>query len=178
MQSGSSDVGRRRFLKRAAVVGIAGSALAGCSGDGNDGGGGGGDGSGDDDSGDGGGSGGGSGSGENDDGSGSGGGGAEVAAGPGGNFTFEPEEVTISTGETVTWTFESGSHNVECKPSEEEQASLPDGAEPFDSYDGENRFAPNGQGTTYEHTFDVAGTYTYVCVPHVGAGMIGTVVVE
>lgn len=157
MQNGSSDVDRRRFIKAAAAIGLAG-AFAGCGGDG----GGNGNGNG----------------GGNGNGNGNGGGGATVAAGPGGNFTYDPEEVTISTGETVTWEFESANHNVECDPEQSDEATLPDGAEPFASYDGDNRFDTVDEGETWEHTFDTAGTYTYVCVPHVGSGMIGTVVVE
>ena len=109
---------------------------------------------------------------------GSGGGENPVAAGPNNSFTFDPETITISTGETVTWTFESAGHNVECDPQVSDRASLPDGAEPFASYDGDNRFETEDLGATYEHTFDVAGTYDYVCVPHAGQGMVGTVVVE
>jgi plastocyanin len=30
-------------------------------------------------------------------------------------------------------------------------------------------------GGSYQHTFDIAGTYEYFCIPHEGAGMIGTV---
>jgi plastocyanin len=33
-------------------------------------------------------------------------------------------------------------------------------------------------GHVYTHTFEVAGTYDYVCVPHRTSGMVGTVVVE
>jgi plastocyanin len=32
-------------------------------------------------------------------------------------------------------------------------------------------------GAVFEHTFRVAGTYRYICVPHELAGMIGTVIV-
>lgn len=149
MHPGSSGVDRRRFIKTAAAVGLAG-AFAGCGGDG----------------------------GGNGNGNGNGGGGATVAAGPGGDFVFEPEEVTISTGETVTWEFESANHNVECDPEQSDEAELPDGAEPFASYDGDDRFATIEEGETWEYTFETAGTYTYVCVPHVGSGMVGTVVVE
>jgi len=91
---------------------------------------------------------------------------------------FDPETITISTGETVTWTFESAGHNVECNPEQSDQAALPEGADPFASYEGDNRFDTNAQGSTYEYQFDVAGEYTYVCVPHAAQGMVGTVVVE
>jgi plastocyanin len=31
---------------------------------------------------------------------------------------------------------------------------------------------------TFEHTFDVPGTYRYFCIPHEGTKMYGTVIVE
>jgi len=101
-----------------------------------------------------------------------------VAVGPDNQLVFEPETLTVSTGDTVTWSFETVGHNVECDPSQSDYASLPSGAEPFASYDGDNRFETNDQGTTWEHTFEVAGSYDYVCVPHAAQGMRGTVVVE
>jgi len=160
MHEGRPTVGRRRFIGTTAAIAISGPALAGCSSS-SDSDGGNGDG--------------------NDEGDGGGGGGGEtteVAVGPGGDFTFEPAEVTVSTGDTVVWSFESAGHNVECKPSEADEATLPDGAKPFASYDGSDRFGTNDQGTTFEYTFSVAGTYDYVCVPHIGMDMLGTVVVE
>ncbi|PSQ19222.1 halocyanin [Halobacteriales archaeon QS_8_69_26] len=30
-------------------------------------------------------------------------------------------------------------------------------------------------GETYEHTFEVEGTYEYFCIPHEGAGMVGSI---
>ncbi|MFC7135955.1 plastocyanin/azurin family copper-binding protein [Halobaculum litoreum] len=51
----------------------------------------------------------------------------------------------------------------------------PGGAEPFASYEGEQHFAILPPGATFEHTFTVPGEYVYVCVPHAGQGMIGTV---
>jgi len=106
-------------------------------------------------------------------------GGATVAAGPDGNLVFEPEEVTVGVGETVTWEFESAGHNVSAYPDHGDQVSLPDGADPFGS-DGvaDDQYATLAAGATFEHTFDTAGEYTYVCVPHVSSGMVGTVVVE
>ena len=109
---------------------------------------------------------------------GGGGGGTTVAAGPNGELVFDPEEVTIGVGETVTWEFESPGHNVSAVPEDSDEVSIPDGAEPFATYESGNEFDTVPEGETFEHTFETAGTYTYVCVPHVSAGMIGTVVVE
>lgn len=95
------------------------------------------------------------------------------------NFAFEPEEVTISAGDTVTWEFESAGHNVVGWPDANDQVSVPEG-EGFGSVDQGGDYFTDlvEQGGTYEHTFDVAGEYTYVCAPHAAQGMVGTVVVE
>ena len=115
-------------------------------------------------------------SGDGGDGGGGGGGDANVDVGPGGELRFDPEEVTVSTGETVEWSFESAGHNVSGNPDHHEEVSIPDGAEPFASVD--EAMDINEPGSTFSHTFETAGEYTYVCVPHVASGMIGTVVVE
>lgn len=109
----------------------------------------------------------------------SGGDGNTVVAGPGGDLVFDPEEITISTGETVTWEFDSPNHNVVAWPDMHEDVSIPDGAEGFGSVEqGGDSFETVPQGETYSHTFETTGEFTYVCVPHAGSGMIGTVVVE
>jgi len=101
-----------------------------------------------------------------------------VAVGPNNQFRFDPEEITISVGDTVTWEFESASHNVCGWPEMHETVAIPEGADGFGSMpqDG-NRFDVVDSGQTYEHTFETAGEYTYVCVPH-ASNMIGTVIVE
>ncbi|NKE37104.1 halocyanin [Natronococcus sp. JC468] len=98
---------------------------------------------------------------------------------------FRPETYEASVGETVVWKNTSGAdHTVTAL---EEQ--IPDEAAYFASggYDGEQAaidawHESRGGGLspreTYEHTFEVAGTYTYICEPHVKAGMIGEIVVE
>lgn len=105
---------------------------------------------------------------------------ADVVAGPDERLVFDPPELTVSVGETVIWGFASGGHNVCCRPEDATEVALPDGAEPFASY-GPNE-PPQGslvpRGETFEHTFDVAGEYVYVCIPHVEAGMMGTIHVE
>jgi plastocyanin len=90
------------------------------------------------------------------DGGGGGGGGADVTME---GIAFNPAEVTIAAGDTVTWTNEdSAGHDVT--------------GDAFNSGD------PGGiaNGDTFEHTFDEAGTFDYVCTVH--PGMEGTVVVE
>jgi plastocyanin len=103
----------------------------------------------------------------------------DVVAGPDGETVFEPEEYTASVGETVEWYFASPAHNVSAVPDHSDEVTLPDGAAPFASYGpDEGRGTTEPEGTTFEHTFETPGTYTYVCIPHVRVGMVGTVVVE
>lgn len=105
---------------------------------------------------------------------------ADVVAGPDGDLVFDPQGLTVAVGETVTWGFASSGHNVSGRPEHSDVVSLPNGAEPFASYGADG--APLGshvpQGDTYEHSFDAAGEFVYVCVPHVNQGMVGTVRVE
>lgn len=105
---------------------------------------------------------------------------ADVVAGPNGRLAFEPTELTVSVGESVTWGFPTSGHNVCCRPTDTDEVSLPTGGEAFASYGPDE--SPQGAvvplGRTYEHTFDSAGEYVYVCVPHVNQGMVGTVRVE
>jgi plastocyanin len=89
-------------------------------------------------------------------GGGGGGGGAEVSEE---GIAFNPAEVTVGVGDTVTWTNnDSVGHDVT--------------ADSFSSGD------PGGMapGDTFEHTFEEAGTFDYVCTVH--PGMEGSVVVE
>jgi len=84
------------------------------------------------------------------------------AEGNGGNIAFEPAAVRIDAGATVTWewTGQGGSHNVKHQNDDFES----------EYYDQE--------GETFEYTFEEAGTYNYLCVPHQSQGMKGVVVVE
>ena len=86
------------------------------------------------------------------------------AEGNGGAFAFDSPAISVSTGTTVVWewTGQGGGHNVK---------SESDG--PLDSGS-----AVAEEGTTYEYTFEEAGTYLYNCVPHRTLGMVGAVVVE
>ena len=79
----------------------------------------------------------------------------EVFVGPNGQYRFLPETLTVSTGTTVTWTFQSSNHNVSCRPEGWDSASLPEGAEPFSSYDDGNSFETVAEGETYTLTLTV-----------------------
>lgn len=87
---------------------------------------------------------------------------------------FDPQEVTIAKGGKVTWVNNSGVvHTVTGDPSKASNpgdVSLPSGVDPWDSGNVD-------PGKSYSHTFDTPGTYKYVCVPHEGAGMVGTITV-
>lgn len=102
----------------------------------------------------------------------------DVAVGPEENtLRFRPEEVEISVGDSVRWTAESPGHNVSCKPEADRKVELPDGAEPFASYEGNRSFSVMEVDSTFERTFSTPGTYVYVCTPHADQGMVGRVIV-
>ena len=73
------------------------------------------------------------------------------------DFQFTPAQITINQGDTVTWTNNGPTAH---------SATAPDGS--FDT-----GIFPAGQ--TRSHTFNDAGTFSYVCTPH--PNMHGTIVV-
>lgn len=77
---------------------------------------------------------------------------------------FEPSTVTVKAGDTVTWKWADGTHDVESGAS-----CSPDGT--FSSGDPV-------AGGTFEHKFDTAGTFDYFCSVHCLGGMTGRVVVQ
>jgi plastocyanin len=88
---------------------------------------------------------------------------------------FEPAEVTVSVGDTVTWrNVGTLGHTITADPgraSDPSNVELPDGAEEFDS-------GNVMEGEEFTHTFTEPGTYRYFCVPHEGAHMVAEVTVE
>ena len=87
----------------------------------------------------------------------------DVVMGAGGNLVFEPNEITISAGETVHFVNEAlPPHNiiVEARPDLSREALL---------------FAP---GETQDVVFADKGDYNFFCGPHQGAGMTGIIHVE
>jgi plastocyanin len=76
------------------------------------------------------------------------------------NF-FEPANITIEPGTTVTWV-QSG-----------------DNPHTTTSYDGlwDSGMIEGGSGGTFSFTFEEPGTFDYFCIPHESLGMIGSVTV-
>lgn len=75
---------------------------------------------------------------------------------------FHPAVLPIDVGDTVKFVASSRSHNAQSI-----DGMTPEGAEPFRGRINEE----------IEVTFDVEGTYGYVCQPHQTMGMIGFILV-
>jgi plastocyanin len=87
----------------------------------------------------------------------------EVQMGSGGNLVFEPNDITINAGETITFT--NGAlppHNVMV----EDHPELSHGDLAF------------AVGDSFDITFPESGDYNFQCDPHAGAGMKGVVHVK
>jgi plastocyanin len=90
------------------------------------------------------------------------------------SLTFDPADVTISKGGTVTWKNTGATVHTADDPrkaSSPADASLPSGAKAWNSGDVQ-------PGGSWSYTFDTAGTYKYFCTPHESAGMVGTITVK
>ncbi|WP_255151277.1 plastocyanin/azurin family copper-binding protein [Halorarius halobius] len=94
-------------------------------------------------------------------------------------LVFDPDSIAIAPGDTVVWeNVGTVGHSVTAY-----EDDIPDEAAYFASggFDGESAARsgyPEGDipgGESYEHTFEVEGTYEYFCIPHESAGMLGTV---
>ena len=78
---------------------------------------------------------------------------------------FVSDEITVSVGTTVTWEWGTDNHNIHVQ-NQPEAADWPGEQEVFN------------EGHEYSYTFEVPGTYEYICQPHASQGMAGAVVVE
>ena len=84
------------------------------------------------------------------------------------NATFEPDRITVSVGDTVTWTITQAMgapHTVtSAKTGESAQGAL------FDSQkDDPGLTKLKDEGATYAFTFEKSGTYPYLCIVHPGS---------
>jgi plastocyanin len=86
------------------------------------------------------------------------------------NFSFNPTPVTITQGDTVTWTWAGPdtNHSVTADPGQ------------ADSFDSDPARPPTAAdhvpGSTFAHTFNTSGTFTYLCKVH--SFMTGKVIVN
>ena len=82
------------------------------------------------------------------------------------NIQFDPKDVTVKAGETITFT------NNEAIPHDVHKTSGP--GDDFGSKGGSGGMQ---QGDTFELTLDEPGKYAYVCNVH-APGMAGTITVK
>jgi plastocyanin len=90
-------------------------------------------------------------------------------------LTFEPKKIDVDVGEKVTWK-NAGKigHTVTADRSKAADPSLvniPAGTKEWDS-------GLVNEAESYSRTFEKPGNYRYICIPHEGVGMVGTVVVR
>lgn len=100
-------------------------------------------------------------------------------------IAYTPQEITVTVGESVMWqNTSSRGHTVTAY-----ESGIPDEASFFATGGYETEDAAREAfrndlgglidgGETWEYTFDIPGTYEYLCIPHEQQGMIGTVIVE
>jgi plastocyanin len=90
-------------------------------------------------------------------------------------LAFEPKEIEVSAGEKVTWRNAGKiAHTVtadKSKAADPALVSIPAGTKEWDS-----GFVSEGE--SFSRTFQKPGTYRYICIPHEGARMVGSVVVR
>ena len=80
--------------------------------------------------------------------------------------SFVPSSLTISLGDTVEFINTGGFHNVNATLS-----TFPNNPQGFGN-------VVSSSNWSLQHIFTIAGTYNYQCDPHVGMGMIGTIIVN
>ncbi|WP_368408073.1 plastocyanin/azurin family copper-binding protein [Halorussus pelagicus] len=97
-------------------------------------------------------------------------------------LVFDPDDATVAPGTTVVWeNVGSIGHSVTAYEDE-----IPGDADffasgGFDAEQAARQASPEGEvagGETYEHTFEVEGTYGYFCIPHETAGMVAELTVS
>jgi plastocyanin len=90
-------------------------------------------------------------------------------------LALEPKQIEVAAGEKVTWkNVGKVAHTVtadKSKAADPSLVSIPEGTKEWDS-----GFV--GEGESFSRTFQNPGTYRYICIPHEGARMVGSVVVR
>jgi plastocyanin len=77
-----------------------------------------------------------------------------------GNFFFNPNSLNVTVGDTIKWVNTAGSHTTT-------SSNIPSGAATWDAN-------LNSSTPTFLYKVTVAGTYDYVCTPHISMGMVGS----
>ena len=88
-------------------------------------------------------------------------------------LAFDPMEVRVTKGQTVTWV---GGDDIEHVLVEGDFEVGPDGLRTKESDDKAFRLELSKKGQKVSHTYGTAGTFTYYCTIH--RGMNGTVTVS
>lgn len=87
-----------------------------------------------------------------------------------GLLVFEPAKTTVCKGDSVKWIMnKAGPHNVVF-----DEDAIPEGVDQ-EAISMSDQIGD--EGDEYVMKFDTAGTYSYYCEPHRGAGMQGTLIV-
>jgi len=84
-----------------------------------------------------------------------------IQVGPNNTFTFSPSSLTFPLGDTIEWSWSTGTHTTTS-----DAAGIPVGATAWDQ-------PINASSTTYMYKPAVTGVYNYHCTFHQGLGMIG-----
>ncbi len=82
--------------------------------------------------------------------------------GKGGNYSFSPSTFNFRVGETVSFTLTGGSqfHTFTVEDLDIDES------------------VDAGQTVRFSFTFNTAGTYQLICIPHESLGMMGTINVQ
>lgn len=89
-----------------------------------------------------------------------------ISKGDKGTYYFEPKDITVKSGDTITWVnIQDDMHNAVT-------SSVPKGAESFEG----PMLLKKGQKWSY--TLKKSGTYNYHCHPHAAFGMVGIITVD
>jgi plastocyanin len=76
------------------------------------------------------------------------------------DFQFSPNNFNVNVGDTIRWTWMSGSHTTT-------STTVPSGAATWN-------MPMNSTSTEYDYEVTTAGAYTFRCIPHAAFGMTGS----